>query len=102
MTIRSGSPPDFSLVLGGPLFQLLRRAHLSDDALLLVRQRIIVIALPGLAAAPGALGPGRTGCWAGARPSLPAGRGGARPLPGGAAAVDRRRAGGAPAHAVRW
>ena len=38
-------PPDFSLVLGGPLFQLLRRAHLSDDALLLVRQRIIVIAL---------------------------------------------------------
>ena len=39
------APPDFSLVLGGPLFQLLRRAHLSDDALMLVRQRIIVIAL---------------------------------------------------------
>jgi hypothetical protein len=38
-------PRDFSLVLGGPLFQLLRRAHLSDDALMLVRQRIIVIAL---------------------------------------------------------
>ena len=38
-------PPDFSLFLGGPLFQLLRRAHLSDDALLLVRQRILVIAL---------------------------------------------------------
>jgi hypothetical protein len=38
-------PPDFSLVLGGPLFQLLRRAHLSDDALMLVRQRILVIAL---------------------------------------------------------
>jgi hypothetical protein len=38
-------PPDFSLVLGGPLFQLLRRAHLSDDALLLVRQRIVVIVL---------------------------------------------------------
>jgi hypothetical protein len=36
---------DFSLVLGGPLFQLLRRAHLSDDALELVRQRIIVISL---------------------------------------------------------
>ncbi|HSD97844.1 MAG TPA: hypothetical protein VLB06_11970 [Sulfuricaulis sp.] len=36
---------DFSLVLGGPLFQLLRRAHLSDDALLLARQRIIVISL---------------------------------------------------------
>jgi hypothetical protein len=39
------APQDFSLVLGGPLFQLLRRAHLSDDALLLVRQRIIVISL---------------------------------------------------------
>ena len=38
-------PQDFSLVLGGPLFQLLLRAHLSDDALTLVRQRIIVIAL---------------------------------------------------------
>ena len=33
--------PDFSLVLGGPLFQLLRRAHLSDDALLLQRRRIV-------------------------------------------------------------
>ena len=38
-------PQDFSLVLGGPLFQLLRRAHLSDDTLMLVRQRIIVISL---------------------------------------------------------
>ena len=38
-------PPDFSLVLGGPLFQLLRRTHLADDALMLVRQRIVVIAL---------------------------------------------------------
>ena len=39
------APPDFSLVLGGPLFQLLRRTHLADDALMMVRQRIIVIAL---------------------------------------------------------
>ena len=30
---------------GGPLFQLLLRAHLSDDALMLVRQRVIVIAM---------------------------------------------------------
>lgn len=37
--------PDFSLVLGGPLFQLLRRARLADDALRMVRQRIIVISL---------------------------------------------------------
>jgi len=35
---------DFSLVLGGPLFQLLRRARLSDDAMMLVRRRIIAIA----------------------------------------------------------
>ena len=39
------NPPDFSLVLGGPLFQLLRRAHLSDDALHLVRRRIMFISL---------------------------------------------------------
>ena len=38
-------PQDFSLVLGGPLFQLLRRSHLSGDALELVRQRIIIISL---------------------------------------------------------
>lgn len=38
-------PPDFSLVLGGSLFQLLRRTHLADDALLVVRRRIMVIAL---------------------------------------------------------
>lgn len=41
----SQESPDFSLVLGGPLFQLLRRAHLVDDALLLQRRRIVVIAL---------------------------------------------------------
>src|SRR4029077_1817752 len=34
---------DFSLVLGGPLFQLFRRAHLSGDALQLLRRRILVI-----------------------------------------------------------
>jgi len=38
-------PPNFSLVLGGPLFQLMRRAHLSDDALELLRKRIVVITL---------------------------------------------------------
>jgi hypothetical protein len=44
----SGQHPlqqDFSLVLGGPLFQLFRKAHLSDDALLLARQRVIFISL---------------------------------------------------------
>jgi hypothetical protein len=34
-------PADFSLVLGGPLYQLLRRSHLSDDALTLVHRRIL-------------------------------------------------------------
>jgi hypothetical protein len=38
-------PQDFSLVLGGPLFQLLRRVHLSGDALDLVRQRILILSL---------------------------------------------------------
>src|SRR5271169_1952741 len=37
--------PDFSLVLGGPLFQLFLRTHLSDNALELLRRRIIVITL---------------------------------------------------------
>jgi hypothetical protein len=61
------NPPDFSLVLGGPLFQLLRRAHLSDDALMMVRQRIIVIALAAwlplllLSALAGQLWAGSTG-----------------------------------------
>jgi len=32
----------FSLVLGGPLFQLLRRGHLSDDAAQLLRRRVTV------------------------------------------------------------
>ncbi len=39
------NPPEFSLVLGGPLFQLLRRSHLSDDALIMVRQRVLAISL---------------------------------------------------------
>lgn len=38
-------PTDFSLVLGGPLFQFLRRAHLSGDALDLLHRRILVITL---------------------------------------------------------
>jgi hypothetical protein len=39
------APQDFSLVLGGPLYQLLRRAHLTDDALSLQRRRVIVLTL---------------------------------------------------------
>jgi len=34
---------NFSLVLGGPLYQLFRRAHLDDDVISHVRQRILVI-----------------------------------------------------------
>jgi len=36
---------NFSLLIGGPLFQLLRRAHLADEALGLVRLRIVVMCL---------------------------------------------------------
>jgi hypothetical protein len=34
-------PPDFSIVLGGPLFQLLRRAHLGGDHLELLYRRLV-------------------------------------------------------------
>ena len=37
--------PDFSLVLGGPIFQLLRRSHLAGDALELSHRRILLITL---------------------------------------------------------
>jgi len=37
--------PDFSLVHGGPLFQLLLRAHLSDEKLTLVRQRVMIFVI---------------------------------------------------------
>ena len=37
----SGETEDFSLVLGGPLFQLLRKAHLEGEALELLQRRII-------------------------------------------------------------
>lgn len=33
--------PDFSLVLGGPLYQLFRRAHLTGDTLELLRRRVL-------------------------------------------------------------
>src|SRR5215510_5348874 len=35
---------DFSIVVGGPLFQALRRARLTGDGLQLVKRRIIAIA----------------------------------------------------------
>jgi hypothetical protein len=40
-----GAPYDFSLVVGGPLFLLLRKIHLSGDALELVRRRVIVVCM---------------------------------------------------------
>src|SRR5262245_45703314 len=41
----AADPYDFSLVLGGPLFQIVRRAHLSGGALELLRRRVVAIAL---------------------------------------------------------
>jgi hypothetical protein len=43
--ISAGETPDFSLVLGGPLFQLYRRTHLSGDALQLLLRRTLVVTL---------------------------------------------------------
>jgi hypothetical protein len=51
---RADESDDFSLILGGPLFQLLRRTHLSGSGLELVRPRVLVfmavVWLPLLAA----------------------------------------------------
>jgi hypothetical protein len=44
-TILTEEPPDFSLVLGGPLYQLFQRSHLAGSGLELLRRRILSIAL---------------------------------------------------------
>ena len=44
-TITTAQPPEFSLALGGPLFQLYRRAHLSGEGLELLYRRLLVIPL---------------------------------------------------------
>ena len=41
----SHETPDFSLVLGGPLFQLLVRSHLTTPALELVNRRVVFISM---------------------------------------------------------
>ena len=41
----SEEPHDFSLVMGGPIFQLFRRSHLSGDHMELLARRILVITL---------------------------------------------------------
>jgi len=42
-TQSSTTGEDFSLVLGGPLYQIFRRAYLSGSALELLRRRLIVL-----------------------------------------------------------
>jgi hypothetical protein len=44
-THSSHEPPDFSLVLGGPLFQLLVRSRLATPALELMTRRVVFISL---------------------------------------------------------
>ena len=44
-TTAASEPADFSLVVGGPLFQLFRRAHLCGDTLELQGRRILAISL---------------------------------------------------------
>lgn len=41
----SEEPPDFSLVMGGPVFQLFRRSHLAGDHMELLVRRILAITL---------------------------------------------------------
>ena len=41
----SGEPVEFSLVLGGPLYQLWRRTRLTGDALQLIHRRIVFLTL---------------------------------------------------------
>jgi len=41
----SEEPPDFSLVMGGPIFQMFRRSHLAGDHMELLARRILVITL---------------------------------------------------------
>jgi len=41
---RLNEAPEFSLVLGGPLFDFFRRARLSGQALEFARRRVVVIA----------------------------------------------------------
>jgi hypothetical protein len=38
-------PPNFSLVLGGPLYQMVRRAHLTGPTLELLRRRVVFFIL---------------------------------------------------------
>src|SRR4051794_32085318 len=38
-------PSDFSLVLGGPIFQLLRNSHLAGDSLELLYRRLLIITM---------------------------------------------------------
>jgi len=40
-----GKSNDFSLVLGGPVFQLFRKSHLAGDGLELVHRRVLIITL---------------------------------------------------------
>jgi hypothetical protein len=59
-------PTDFSLVLGGPIFQLFRKSHLVGDGLELLQRRLIVITLiawlpPLVLATLGSIGPNSSG-----------------------------------------
>ena len=42
---RAGDPADFSLALGGPLYQLWRRTRLAGDGLQLAHRRIVALTL---------------------------------------------------------
>src|SRR4051794_7412585 len=50
MTTAFATPPDrsdFSMVLGGPLYQLFRRAHMAGSAMELLARRVLAVTLIG-------------------------------------------------------
>ena len=95
-------PVDFSLVLGGPLYQLWRGTRLAGDTLQLLHRRVLAmvvvtwVPLVLLSIAEGH-------AW-GATVAMPLSlrHRDARPLPAGAAAAHHGRADRAPADAARW
>ncbi len=84
---------DFSLVLGGPLYQLLRRSRLTGDTLELLHRRVIVLTAAGLGAVASVVAcGGHSLAWA-RHAAVPARRGHARPSTAGAAAAHPGRTG---------
>ena len=95
----SPEPPDFSLVLGGPLYQLWRRTRLAGDALQLLHRRIVVLALLAWVPLLALVGRGRTRLGRQRQAAIPPRHRAARAPAARAAAVDPGGTGRPPADA---